>query len=41
LLVSGYADVEGVAAELPRLAKPFRSAELAASLLAAGISRAG
>ncbi|HLM53297.1 MAG TPA: PAS domain-containing protein [Pseudoxanthomonas sp.] len=41
LLVSGYADVEGVAAELPRLTKPFRSAELAASLLATGISRAG
>ncbi len=41
LLVSGYADVEGVAADLPRLTKPFRSAELAASLLALGVVRAG
>jgi YesN/AraC family two-component response regulator len=32
LLVSGYAEVEGVAAELPRLAKPFRQADLAAKL---------
>jgi CheY-like chemotaxis protein len=38
LLVSGYAEGEGVAADLPRLVKPFRKAELAASLaqLAAG-----
>ena len=28
LLVSGYADAEGIAADLPRLAKPFRQAEL-------------
>lgn len=32
LLVSGYAEVEGVAAELPRLVKPFRQADLAAKL---------
>ena len=34
LIVSGYADVEGIAPELPRLAKPFRRGELAASLQA-------
>lgn len=34
LVVSGYAEVEGIAPELPRLTKPFRSAELAASLAA-------
>ena len=32
LLASGYADVEGLAADLPRLNKPFRQAELAAKL---------
>jgi CheY-like chemotaxis protein len=32
LLVSGYADTEGVAPDLPRLSKPFRGAELAATL---------
>nr|WP_274382919.1 PAS domain S-box protein [Methylorubrum extorquens] len=32
LLVSGYAESEGVAADLPRLTKPFRKDELAASL---------
>ena len=34
LIVSGYAEVEGVARDLPRLTKPFRNAELAASLAA-------
>lgn len=34
LVVSGYAEVEGVAPDLPRLTKPFRNAELAASLAA-------
>ncbi|KQT35199.1 hypothetical protein ASG29_03545 [Sphingomonas sp. Leaf412] len=29
LIVSGYADVAGIAGDLPRLAKPFRNAELA------------
>lgn len=38
LLVSGYAEVDGVAPDLPRLAKPFRSAELAASLNALHLS---
>jgi CheY-like chemotaxis protein len=32
LIVSGYADVEGMAPDLPRLTKPFRQADLAASL---------
>ncbi len=32
LLVSGYAESEGIAAGLPRLTKPFRKDELAASL---------
>jgi CheY-like chemotaxis protein len=32
LLVSGYAEAEGVAPDLARLAKPFRNEELAASL---------
>jgi CheY-like chemotaxis protein len=32
LLVSGYAEVEDVAPDLPRLTKPFRQADLAASL---------
>jgi signal transduction histidine kinase len=30
LLVSGYAEADGVASDLPRLTKPFRQAELAA-----------
>lgn len=34
LLVSGYAELEGVDAERPRLTKPFRKDELAATLLA-------
>lgn len=32
LIVSGYSEVEGIAAELPRLTKPFRQDELANSL---------
>ena len=32
LLVSGYAESEGVEADLPRLTKPFRKDELASSL---------
>ncbi|MCW1430297.1 ATP-binding protein [Novosphingobium sp. JCM 18896] len=32
LLISGYADTEGVASDIPRLAKPFRKDELAATL---------
>lgn len=30
LIISGYADVEGIAPDLPRLTKPFRQADLAA-----------
>lgn len=30
LVISGYADAEGIAADIPRLPKPFRAAELAA-----------
>ena len=32
LIVSGYAEGEGVAPDLPRLTKPFREAELTESL---------
>jgi CheY-like chemotaxis protein/two-component sensor histidine kinase len=32
LIVSGYAEVDGLAADLSRLSKPFRQAELAAAL---------
>ncbi|TFI59712.1 PAS domain S-box protein [Sphingomonas parva] len=36
LLVSGYAESDGIAADLPRLTKPFRKDELAASLAQLG-----
>lgn len=32
LIISGYAEVEGVAPDLPRLVKPFRQLDLAAKL---------
>ena len=32
LIVSAYAEVDGIAPDLPRLTKPFRNAELAESL---------
>jgi hypothetical protein len=32
LVVSGFAEVDGVASDLPRLTKPFRKDELAATL---------
>jgi PAS domain S-box-containing protein len=32
LIVSGYAETEGIAPDLPRLTKPFRQADLAASV---------
>lgn len=32
LLVSGYADADAIAPDLPRLIKPFRNDELAASM---------
>ena len=34
LIVSGYAEAEGISPDLPRLTKPFRNVELAASLAA-------
>jgi CheY-like chemotaxis protein len=34
LIISGYAELEDVAPDLPRLMKPFREAELAAALAA-------
>ena len=34
LIVSGYAELDGLAPDLPRLTKPFRNAELAESLAA-------
>ncbi len=36
LLVSGYADVEGIAPDIPRLTKPFREAELAQAIAGLG-----
>jgi len=32
LIVSGFAEVEGIAPDLPRLTKPFRQADLAAHM---------
>lgn len=32
VVVSGYAESEGIAPDLPRLTKPFRNDELAASI---------
>lgn len=40
LLVSGYAEVEGVAPDLPRLVKPFKKRELATSIAALTPERA-
>ena len=34
IILSGYAEAEGISPDLPRLAKPFRNTELAASLAA-------
>ena len=41
LVVSGYADVDGVAPDLPRLTKPFRRDELRASIADAGSAKPG
>ena len=38
LVISGYADAAGIPPEMPRLAKPFRNADLAASLRMLGES---
>jgi CheY-like chemotaxis protein len=40
LIVSGYAEVDGIAPDLPRLTKPFRNAELAESLSMIGLLEA-
>ena len=42
LIVSGYAEAEGIAPHFPRLVKPFRNSDLAASLaelVSAGVER--
>ncbi|AQR73680.1 PAS domain-containing protein [Sphingomonas sp. LM7] len=36
LIVSGYANLDGISPDLPRLAKPFRQDELAASMVGLG-----
>ena len=41
LVVSGYAEVEGIAPDLPRLSKPFRNAELAGKVAAVMASVSG
>jgi PAS domain S-box-containing protein len=38
LIVSGYADAEGIAPDLPRLTKPFRQDELAAKIAALSLA---
>ena len=38
LIVSGYAEAEGIAPDLPRLTKPFRNADLTASLATLGVT---
>ncbi|QNN68664.1 PAS domain-containing protein [Sphingomonas lutea] len=40
LVVSGYTDIEGIAADLPRLTKPFRNDDLAAKLATLGLGAA-
>jgi CheY-like chemotaxis protein len=39
LVISGYAEAEGIAPDLPRLTKPFRMPDLAAAL--AGLQPTG
>jgi PAS domain S-box-containing protein len=41
LIVSGYAETEGIAPDLPRLTKPFRQADLAACLVSMAAGNAG
>jgi PAS domain S-box-containing protein len=41
LIVSGYAETEGIAPDLPRLTKPFRQADLAACLVSMAAADAG
>jgi CheY-like chemotaxis protein len=40
LIVSGYADADGIAPDLPRLTKPFRQDELAAKIAALSVGEA-
>jgi FixJ family two-component response regulator len=39
LIISGYADVDDIAPDLPRLSKPFRQKELDDAVRAASIER--
>ena len=39
LIVSGFADVEGIAPDLTRLTKPFRHSDLAASIASLKVGR--
>jgi CheY-like chemotaxis protein len=41
LIISGFAQVEDIAPDLPRLMKPFRATELATGLASLGIKAAG
>jgi CheY-like chemotaxis protein len=41
IIVSGYAEAEGMDIEMARLTKPFRSEELAAGLAAIGVQASG
>jgi CheY-like chemotaxis protein len=40
LIISGYAEAEGIDPDIPRLTKPFRNDELAACLFASAQKRA-
>ncbi len=39
LIVSGFAEAEGIAPDLPRLTKPFRQADLSVAILSSGVKR--
>ena len=41
LIISGFAEVEDIAPDLPRLMKPFRASELAAGLASLGAKTTG
>ena len=41
LVISGYAETEGIAADVPRLTKPFRQADLAAKIAELGADPVG
>lgn len=41
LIISGYADVEGIAPDLPRLVKPFRQIELEQAIAALTVNTLG